>query len=92
MKANRQRLLTTISVVVDCWDRAHGPDENLDLTSQLAAHIEDMRDILHEENAERTRHRQNRESTTAKLIERYLNGPTLAQKIEARVQKRKVAK
>lgn len=46
MKANRQRLLTTISMVVDCWDRAHGP---ADFHLQVAKHIGDLREILHSE-------------------------------------------
>jgi hypothetical protein len=46
MKANRQRLLTTISVVVNCWDRSTSPK---DFTDQVGTHIEDLRLILHDE-------------------------------------------
>lgn len=47
MKANRQRLLTTISVVVDCWDRAK---THKDFAEQVGIHIEDLRDILFQES------------------------------------------
>ena len=50
MKANRQRLLTTISMVVDCWDRAK---THKDFAEQVGAHIEDLRDILHSERSAR---------------------------------------
>jgi len=46
MKANRQRLLTTISVVVDCWDRAKTAE---DFSEQILTHIADLRKILTDE-------------------------------------------
>lgn len=54
MKANRQRLLTTISVVVDCWDRAK---THKDFAEQVGVHIEDLRDIVQSERSGRLENR-----------------------------------